>query len=256
MSVSLYKSFLPEYKGCEAKAMAKLNGEWQEPDKDAFLLGSYVHSWNENKMNEFLTKHPEMFKKDGTLYAKYAIGDDMINALKNDPLVQKVREGSKEIIITNELFGIPWKAQIDIYNPEDETLIDLKTTRSLFRRDYNTYTKEYETFIKLYGYDVQMAVYAELERLYRQGDKHFMPHILAVTKENPPDKALINMGTDFIKYVLESIEIKLPHIIDVWQGKVKPERCGRCDYCRATKELKTVKYYYFEQDRIGDRGDG
>jgi hypothetical protein len=29
----------------------------------------------------------------------------------------------------------------------------------------------------------------------------------------------------------------MPHILDVKSGKVKPERCGSCEYCRATKKL-------------------
>lgn len=49
MSVSLFKSFIK----CEAKTIAELNGEWEEENKDAFLLGSYVHAWSEGALEEF-----------------------------------------------------------------------------------------------------------------------------------------------------------------------------------------------------------
>jgi glutaredoxin len=29
----------------------------------------------------------------------------------------------------------------------------------------------------------------------------------------------------------------MPHILDVKSGRVEPERCGVCDYCRATKKI-------------------
>jgi hypothetical protein len=83
--------------------MAKLRGEWVDPPNDAFITGSMVHSWSQlETLGEFKREHPEMFKKDGTLYAKYEIANKMIDTLKNDPMVEKVRQGTKEVILTGE----------------------------------------------------------------------------------------------------------------------------------------------------------
>jgi glutaredoxin len=40
------------------------------------------------------------------------------------------------------------------------------------------------------------------------------------------------------------IKDRLPYIVRVKNGSVKPTRCGACDYCRATKKLFEIKPYY------------
>ena len=243
MSVSLFKSFLPQYGGCEARAMAVLNGEWEEDNKDAFLLGGYVHAWNEGKLREYMAENPGLFKKDKMLYAKYAIGDKMIETLRNDPLIEKAREGEKEFIMTGELFGMPWKVMIDIYNPELKVFADLKTCQEIHRTEWNPVTRQRENMVELYGYDIQMAVYAEIVRQNRMDTKYFMPHIIAVSKEDPPDKAIIHFGTEFIPDILDEMKLFADGVKAVWTGRIEPLRCDRCDYCRATKQLQKTVFY-------------
>ena len=76
LSVSQYKTFVGTLgrPGCESYALAKLNGEWIEniEDSDALMIGSYVDVHFEGTLNVFKAQHPCMFKKDGTLMAKYA----------------------------------------------------------------------------------------------------------------------------------------------------------------------------------------
>src|SRR5690606_16009714 len=131
----------------------------------------------------------------------------MIETLRNDPLIEKAREGEKEVILTGELFGMPWKCMIDIYNTKIRALTDLKTCQEIHRRYYNETTRERQNFIKYYGYDIQMAVYAEIERQNRGEDDYFSPHIIAVSKEDPPDKAIIRFGTEFIPDILDEMKL-------------------------------------------------
>lgn len=243
MSTSLFKSFLPQYRGCEARTMAETDGKWTTPENPAFLLGQYVHAWNEGDLQNFMSKNPALFKKDGTLYAKYATGDDMINALRNDDLAMLALEGEKEVIITEELFGVPWKIMIDSYNPAMKSFTDLKTCREINKTYFNEYTRRRENFIIYYGYDIGMAFYAEIERRRRKGEDHYYPHILAVSKEDPPDKELITFGTDFIPEILREMEEYMPRIIDVWKNRAEPKRCGSCAYCRSTKKLNEEIFY-------------
>lgn len=243
MGCTQFKSFIPRFRGCEAKAMAKLTGEYLEQDNDAFLLGNYVHAWNSGELQEFMMDNPSLFKKDGTLYTKYAIGDLMIETLRNDPLIAKVREGQKEVIMTGELFGMPWKIMIDIYNPKLKVFTDLKTCREIHRTYWNEYLGERQNFIEFWGYDWQMAIYAEIERQNRGGENYFSPHIIAVSKEDPPDKEVIYFGTDFIEQTLKEMEYYAERVKEVWEGKSKPERCGVCDYCRKTKVLSGTVFY-------------
>jgi hypothetical protein len=234
MSVSQFKSFLQ----CEAKTMAYLNGEWKEEDKDAYLIGSYVHAWNEGNLEKFRQEHPEMFKKDGSLYAKYQVADKMIKTLANDKLISKVREGQKEVVMTSELFGLPWKIMIDIYNPDKRVIADIKTTRKIISNGG-------QSFIEYYDYFLQLAIYCEVERLYNnrpEGD-YFHPHIIAVSKETIPDKAAIYLGTEFIKDKLLEVEISIDRIKQLKLGEVEPIRCEECDYCKSTKQLERVIHY-------------
>lgn len=245
MSVSLFKNFLKEYGGCEAKAMAKLKGEWTDAPNPAFLIGSYVHAWSEGKLDEFKAEHPEILSSRGAtkgqLKKDFQIADKMIATLDKDKLINMVRKGEKEVIIAQELFGIPWKAQLDILGSNH--FADLKTTRDFAKKYWNEFEGKKENFIEHYGYDIQMAIYAELERLDARRGKHLMPHIIAVTKEDIPDKIVINMGTEFIEETLLKVQLKLPRVVEVWRGQAEPERCECCDYCKSTKQLKKTVFW-------------
>ena len=88
LSVSQYKNFVGSLgrPGCEAYAMAKLNEEWVEnmEDSDALMVGSYVDAHFEGTLDVFKAQHPCMFKKDGSLMAKYIKANEMINRCERD----------------------------------------------------------------------------------------------------------------------------------------------------------------------------
>lgn len=232
--------------GCEARELAITKGEYEKPSKDAFLLGNYVHSWSSGDLKDFLLEHPEMFKKDGSLYAKFSVGDAMINCLKNDSLVQKFREGAeKEQIFTGEIAGVPFKIQVDILNIEKGYFADIKTTDKLRK----TYWKDGKkcTFIDNYDYKLQFAIYAEiLEQNLKLG--HYLePYVIAVDKQEIPNHEVIDMGTDFIEEKLEYIKAKLPHIIAVRNGIEEAIPCEECAYCRSKKEAKIITLAEYEE---------
>lgn len=243
-SVSFFKSM----RECEAKTIAKLKSEWIEPPNDAFLLGSLVHHWNEKEdIEEFKLQHPEMFSSRGAtkgeLKSNFQIGYKMIETLKNDPMIEKVREGQKEVIMTGELYGAKWKIMIDIYNPEKGCFADLKTTRAIHKKYWNDEIRQHQNFIQYYDYLLQMAVYAEIERQNRGGEDYLQPHIIAVSKEEIPDKAVILVGTEFIKDKLLSLKYLMPEFIAVKEGSREPYRCECCDYCRSTKKIDSIIHY-------------
>lgn len=240
MSNSQYKDFLD----CEAKAMAKLNREWIEPANDNLLVGSYVHSWNSFELDQFKEEHPEMFKKDGSPYAKFLFADQMIATLENDPFCMFVLSGQKEVIMTAEMFGTPWKIRIDSYNPEKLRIVDLKTTRSINDLVWSNERWAKVSFIDAYNYPRQMAIYCEVERLTTGQAKWCEPLIVAVSKEEPPDKAIISLVDDArFEMELRHIEENLPRILAVKQGLEPPTRCEKCDYCRSTKKIDKVIHY-------------
>ena len=96
LSVSQYKNFIGTMGrlGCEAQAMALLNGDWQMDDKStALLVGSYVDASFEGSLDVFRAKNPEIFKKDGKPKADYIKADEIINRIERDPLFMQFMSG-------------------------------------------------------------------------------------------------------------------------------------------------------------------
>jgi len=243
MSRSQYKGFAYD---CEAKEIAKLSGEWVEEVGVALMVGSYLHSWNQNTQREFIANRPEMFKKDGSLKAEYLIADKMIACLERDELAMYCLEGEKEKIITAQMFGATWKVMLDVQNNDRRRIVDLKTTRSITEKVWDEVAREKVSFVEAYQYPLQMAIYTEIERLAMGRDEgdwsKFL--IVAVSKEKFPDKAVINM-TDSERLVKElaQVEVNMPRILAVKAGLEEPIRCETCSYCRETKILTGAIHY-------------
>lgn len=223
MSVSQYKQF----RKCEASAMAQLKGEWTQPSTTALLVGSYVDSYFEGTLSEFRDSHPDIFKRDGSLKADYVQAEEIIKRIESDPLFVHYMSGEKQKIFTSPLFGTNWKIKIDSLHPA-EMIVDLKIMRSMDR-------VMGKSFVEHWGYDLQMAVYAAV---YKATTGHDVETYLAVaTKETPTNLEIIHIPLWRREELLEEISEHLPRMIAVKSGNAEPERCGVCEYCRATKVL-------------------
>lgn len=242
MSVSQYKNFLK----CEAMALARIYGEYQDEKSDALLLGSYVHSWLDGTIEQFKVENPSLFSTRGAtkgqLKSPFQIADLMIKTLENDKMAMFAFEGEKEVIMTGELFGLPWKIRMDVYNPKYGRFADLKTVADLYKKQWHE-EYGYCSFIEAYGYITQMAVYSEIERLNRGGEEWLENYIIAVSKETPPNKEIIVIDPESLSKELEVVESKMKRIKLVKLGQLDPRRCEKCEYCRRTKQIKNVIHY-------------
>ena len=223
-SASAVKSFL----SCPAAGLAELTGNWTRPDSDALLIGSYVDAAIEGTLGKFIQFHPALFKRDGTLKAQYAKADEMARRAMNDPVFCEYLRGEKQKIVTGELFGFPFKAKFDVYLP-GKRIVDLKTVK-----DLSPVYKPGEgrlDFATAWNWPLQMAIYQALE-----GNR--LPCYLAViTKENPPDIEIVQIEQERMDAELEFLAKKMPEFDAIKACIIKPERCGRCAYCRETKKL-------------------
>ena len=70
--------------------------------------------------------------------------------------------------------------------------------------------------------------------------REFRPLIVAVSKENVPDKDILKIDEDWLVEGLGNLKADIVEVWDVIQGKQKPKSCGRCDYCRSQKKLNAV----------------
>lgn len=223
MSVSQYKQFID----CEAAAMADLRGEWVRPKTKALLVGSYIDSWFEGTLDVFKSENSEIFKRDGHLKADYVQAEEIIDFLQKDNTFMEYMSGEKQTIFTAEMFGTKWKIKVDSLHPSK--IVDLKVMRSMERIMG-------KSFVEHWGYDLQMAVYSEVVK--RATGKDLPTFLAVVTKQDPPDKDVISVPEWRRKELLSDVEKTMPHILAVKSGAVAPERCGVCDYCRATKMIE------------------
>lgn len=225
MSVSQYKQF----RKCEAAAMAQLKGEWEQSKSTALLVGSYVDAWFECTLEEFKAENPEIFKKDGSLKADYIQAEEIIERVQQDEVFMFFMSGKKQVIRTAELFGCKWKIKID--SRHRDKVVDLKVMRSMERIMG-------KSFVEYWGYDLQMAVYAAVDEKATRRKKPLSTYLAVVTKQTPSDMEIIEIPAWRREEILRDVERSMPHILDVKSGRAEPERCGVCEYCRASKKLK------------------
>lgn len=256
MSCSQYQSFL----ACEASAVAKLRGTYIPTNTEALIVGNYFHTAMESPEahHQFCVEHfddiykSRIDKKSGEVivtgkYAPYEKADKMLEVCRADPLIKSLIDmpGENEVIMTGELFGVKWRVRIDKYNPQNRIIIDWKTCADINKTEYNPILGDRESFVEALGYLMRAAVYTEIEKQHTGNTEDANFVIVAVSKQDPPDKAalLLNHRQRY-DYELEQIQKHMARIIDVKIGRVKPRRCGSCEYCRSTKVLKKITPYY------------
>ena len=201
LSVSQYKDFCGTMKqrGCEAKAMAKLRGEWVEEMTEPLLLGSYVDAHFEGTLKLFKAKHPEIFrKKDAELYAKFQKANETIQMLERDEMFMFYMSGEKQTILTAELFGAMWKCKLDSYLRK-LAIVDLKYVKDIRERFWVKDEGTFVSFVEWWGYDIQAAIYREIEAICSGGPR--LPvYLAAANKKKVPNHEIIafdESGRDF-----------------------------------------------------------
>ena len=241
LSVSQYKDFCGSLGKipCEARAMAKLNGEWGEDVTASLLVGSFVDAHFEGTLGLFQAQHPEIFTQKGTLKAEYRKAEEIINRIERDRYFMKFMSGQKQVVMTGEIGGAKWKIKIDSYLPE-VCIVDLKVMKAI-RDTFWVRDVGYMDFVQYWGYDLQGAVYQEI---VRQNTGLLLPfYIAAASKEAEPDIEIIQIDNAHLKEKLTEIESNVPKILALKADEYGPLRCERCDYCRHTKILTAPIHY-------------
>lgn len=235
MSVHQYLDFMGHMgvQGCEARAMAKLSGEWEEETTTAMLVGSYVDSYFEGTLEQFKEEHPECFTQKGELKAAFKQAEKMIAKCESDSYFMSSLEGEKQVIMTGYLFGCEWKIKMDSYIP-GKAIVDLKTSADIHKawkvQDYG-----YASFVEYWGYILQLAVYQKIVEI--NTGKKLVCYISVVTKESSPEIKVIHIDQTSLDHALNEIEMNMQSVLMVKSGEVEPIRCERCDYCKATEVL-------------------
>jgi len=248
-SVSQYKNFVGTYgkRGCEAEAMAIIRGEWKKEVTPSLLVGSFVDAHFEGTLDVFQAQHPEIFTKGGELKNKYRCALDIIARCERDKYFMAHLSGEKQVIMTGDIFGVPWKGKIDSYLP-GKAIVDLKVMESIHK---SFWVKDLGniSFIEYWGYNVQAAIYQTLVEINTGKKLPFL--IAAASKEKEPDIDVISFNNQNHADTLSLVFTNIARIIDLKKGKVEPMRCERCDYCKRTKVLTKAVHY---SELIGQGG--
>ena len=254
MSVSQFKDFLK----CEAMAIAKIKGEYEQPKSNALLLGSFVDEMLtgtkksqikfivENRLEIFqksskLSKYtdeeltcllndylPNVFDADNKPYTEIVQALETIEKIKKQPLMMQHFKSKHQVIMTGEIAGVPFKIKMDNYKP-GEFISDGKYMASL--RSPNLF----EPMVKYWGYDIQGAVYQEI--VYQNTGKRLPFYLDIGTKEKPAHLGVAEIKQYDLDEALEKVKAFAPRYQAIKNGEIEPERCDEydCRYCTETK---------------------
>ncbi len=246
MSASQFKDFAK----CEAYALAKLRGKWEDEESEALLLGSFVDALlcgGENDFAEFLSEHPQIFKKSKKgreLLKPFVDALETVERIKKQPKLMEALSGEHQVIMTGTIGGVEFKIKMDSFHP-GKRIVDFKYMKSL--RSPNLYVP----MLKYWSYDVQAAIYREVVRQNTGAELPF--EFLVATKEHPARFALAEMDPFDMDTALTFVKENAPRYRDIKRGKIKPMRCNKydCDYCAQTQ----IVMESISSDRLGLDGE-
>lgn len=222
-SVSQYKDFCK----CEAMAMAKIRGEYEQPMTKAMLIGTLVDRWFEGTLDKLRQESPNIFYcRNGALRAEFRKADEIIRRVQQDGRFMQFMSGEKQKILTFEMFGAPWKMKMDSF-VEDICITDLKVVQNF-------------KSLAFWRYDLQGAVYVEGVDACGYGRLPF--YLAAVTKETVPNLDIFQIDQPTIGMALREIAGNMPRFIAVKAGWEEPHYCGVCDYCKSVKKAGIRNY--------------
>ena len=253
MSASQYKDF----EKCEAAALAELRGEYTPASSTALLVGGFIDAYFSGESALYQAQHPEIFKRDGQLKAEYVHAQDVINRMLEDRLYTLLMSGRKQVIKTGFIAGVPFKIKIDSLLDREECEAIVKefpgTAAALgfgdgaivdqkAMKDFSDVWSDTECrrvpFWEYYGYDIQGAIYQEI-------DGRSLPFVLAVgTKEAVPDLCAMYIPDDHLAAKLAEVEDAAPRYQASRDGREKPRRCEKCDWCKMTRTLDRIVNVY------------
>ena len=242
--------------GCEARAMAKLRGEWKEETTKAMLIGSILDTlWELNdmpideKIGLIADKFPECVSSRGAtkgeLKTEYKQAIQLYQRTARDEMFCKLMSGDKQTIMTGEIEGLKFKIKMDSFVP-GVCITDLKTTQDCSRnhRIYVADSGNREPFFRAWSYDVQLSLYREIVR-QNTGDL-LRCYIAAVDKKEHPLPVTIELAPKLLDEAMESIKANIPRIIMLKNGEIEPLECGECDYCRDNYVCEIISNEEFE----------
>lgn len=248
LDVSTFKEFVgtPARQGCEARAMARLKGEYTEEKTQALLMGSLVDEMllgTNESLEKFMAENPQLYSSRGAtkglLKAEYQRANQMVERAKKDKVFMSYLYGEHQKIMTGTLFGMDWRIKIDCYR-EGHFLADLKTCAKINERvwckDYG-----YNNIFFAYDYILQASIYQEI--VFQNTGERLKFVFPCISKQNVTDIGLIFIDNDTLRRRIYGDEFNpgiagdVERIRQLMNGEDEPIECGMCDYCLPKKKI-------------------
>lgn len=148
-------SEIKDFLKCEACALAKLKGEWEEEKSKAMLVSSYIDEAISGTLDKFKEQNPEIFLKNGELKADYKIADEVLKQMQDDEMFMKYLNGEHQVIMTGKISGVPVKIKIDSFH-KDKVIVDEKAIAN-FDLIWNDKLHQKQNFVESYDYITQRS---------------------------------------------------------------------------------------------------
>ena len=248
LDVSTFKEFIgtPARQGCEARAMARLKGEYTEEKTQALLMGSLVDEMllgTPESLEKFMADNPQLYSSRGAtkglLKAEYQRANQMVERAKKDKVFMSYLYGEHQKIMTGTLFGMDWRIKIDCYR-EGHFIADLKTCAKINERiwckDYG-----YNNIFFAYDYILQASIYQEI--VFQNTGERLKFVFPCISKQNVTDIGLIFIDNDTLRRRIYGDEFNpgiagdVERIRQLMNGEDEPIECGMCDYCLPKKKI-------------------
>ena len=255
MDVSMFKEMFgtPARAGCEARAMAKIRGEFAEEKGSALLLGNLVDimlTGNNEELIRFMADNPSMYSSrgptKGQLKAEFQQAYQLVDRAKEDKKFMSYLDGEHQVVMTGNIFGLDWRIKIDNYIP-GKAIVDLKTCESITKAYWSPQTRSRVNFVEYFDYILQGAIYQEI--VYQNTGQRLPFYLACISKEKITDLEIIYIddktlqqriyGNEFADGIADQVEIARL----LFNEELEPTECGRCELCLPKKTIKKPIHY-------------
>lgn len=225
----------PALVGCEERALAERCGNWFDEKGVPLFVGGYLDAKVEGTLDKYIEENKkEILTAKGELKAPFKQAELMYERISKDELFMKTLSGEKQKIVAEYVPELDCycRAKLDSYIPH-VAIVDLKTSADI-RKPIKT-KDGWLDFVSAYSYTRQLAWYQRLVEI-ETGEK--LPvFISVVTKSDNPDIEVINIPQDVLDEEWQKVIDNIDRVKALIDGTIEPVRCGRCNYCLATKKL-------------------
>ena len=260
LDVSTFKDFIgtPAREGCEARAVARLKGEFDEEKSQALLMGSLVDEMllgTNESLEKFKSENPQLFSSRGStkglLKAEYQRANQMVERAKQDKKFMTYLDGEHQKIMTGTIFGVDWRIKIDNYI-ENKGIVDLKTAESI-RKSYYSPSVGRTNLVVYFDYILQAAIYQEI--VFQNTGKRLPFYFAIISKEAITDLEIVHIDNETLRERIYGNEFS-PGIADevqnirlIMNGEIEPTECGKCNYCLPRKKIvRPIHFTELEDD--------